>query len=176
MERETGTEGLSRRDVLKRSAVVGGLVWVAPTVLSSSAGATSNLANCAPSSRFALKHGAPNEACETPGTNPTTGNCSASAGFTSFRDGCCLESHGLITFSESGNHQTHTYVLASGVELAGAFAKCATDCIGYSPSSSVITVTTDPSTGKTTVTITCSNLSHSEIVVCFSGSNAPNCP
>jgi hypothetical protein len=169
--------GLSRRDVLKRSAVVGGLVWVAPTVLTSAAGASTTLATCPPSARFALKHGAPNQGCETAGKNPTTGNCSASGGFTEFRDGCCLEAAGLIKFSQSGNQQTHTYVLESGVALAGAFGKCGNTCFAHeNPHNAVVSDVKDAVTGKTTVTITCSSLSHSEIVVCFTGTQAPNCP
>lgn len=37
--------GLSRRELLKRSAVAGGVVWATPTVLASAAGATSTV-NC----------------------------------------------------------------------------------------------------------------------------------
>ena len=168
--------GLSRRDVLKRSAVVGGLVWVAPTVLTSSAGASTTLATCPASSRFVLKHEAPNRGCETSGRNPSPGNCAASAGFTEFRDACCLEAAGLITFTQT-NPQTHTYVLASGVALAGAFGKCANSCFAHQvPHNAVVSDVKNAGTGETTVTITCSNLSHSEIVVCFTGTQAPNCP
>lgn len=176
MEDNAASGGLSRRDVLKRSAVVGGLVWVAPTVLTSAAGASTTLATCPASSRFALKHGAPNQGCETAGTNVAPGNCAASGGFTEFRDACCLEAAGLITFTQT-NPQTHTYVLASGLALAGAFGKCGNTCFGHeNPHNAVVSDVKDAITGETTVTITCSSLSHSEIVVCFTGTQAPNCP
>lgn len=112
MDEQTGSAGLSRRDVLKRSAVVGGLVWVAPTVLASPAGATPP---CPPAQRYAIKHDG-GRTCETPGTEPSEGNCAASAGFTLFNDGCCLEP-GPVTFTESSGGATHTYVLAAGRRL-----------------------------------------------------------
>lgn len=172
VDEQIESAGLSRRDVLKRSAIVGGLVWVAPTVLSSPAGATSM--GCPPANRYAIKHNV-GQACTAPGANPSTGNCAASAGFDASQNGCCLEPS-LVQFTESNGGATHTYVLAAGVALVQAFGKCAKPCYQYGDPEGVVIKDTDPATGKTTVTISCSSLSHSEIIVCLSGSNLPVCP
>lgn len=167
------TSGLSRRDVLKRSAVVGGLVWIAPTILAGPASAT--LVTCPADRRYAIKHGSPNQGCEVPGTNPGgSGNCAARAGVTEFQNGCCLEPT-LVRFVESASGTTHTYTLAAGVRFSQGFAKCGNECHGNYPYNEFVTVEQDPVTGITTVVITCPNLSHSEIVVCLDGSNLPVC-
>lgn len=174
MHQDSGgeTAGLSRRDMLKRSVVVGGLAWVAPTVLSSPVGASA--VSCPAGQRYAIKHNnGPHGAasCEVPGTNPSPGNCTASSGITQFQSGCCLEP-GLISFASSGAGQTHTYTLAAGVGFYAGFAKCGADCHSGSP---YVTVSVHAGTGVTTVVMSCPSLSHSELVVCLSGSNLPVC-
>jgi len=168
------TAGLSRRDVLKRSAVVGGLVWIAPTILAGPASAT--VVTCPANRRYAIKHGSPNQGCEVPGTNAGgSGNCAAQAGFTEFQNGCCLEPT-LVRFVASANGTTHTYTLAPGVGFSQGFVKCANDCHRHvDPHNEFVIEDQDPVTGITTVIMTCSNLSHSELIVCLDGSNLPVC-
>ncbi len=168
------TTGLSRRDVLKRSAVVGGLVWIAPTILAGPAGAS--VVTCPANRRYAIKHGSPNRGCEVPGRNAGgTGNCAADGGVTEFQNGCCLEPT-LVSFVESANGTIHTYTLAPGVGFSRGFAKCASVCYEHvDPHNEFVSEERDESTGITTVIMTCSNLSHSEIIVCLDGSNLPVC-
>lgn len=171
------TAGLSRRDLLKRSVVVGGLAWVAPTVLAAPAGAT--VVNCPAAQRYAIKHNNVSTGagpCEVPGKNPSTGNCAASDGTTEFQSGCCLEP-GLVQFASSAGGTVHTYTLAPGVGFSRAYAKCGNVCHPHvDPHNEFVTEEQDPATGITTVVMSCANLSHSELVVCLSGSNLPVCP
>lgn len=177
--------GLSRRDLLKRSAVVGGLVWIAPTVLASPASAT--VVTCTPERRFAIKH-LKDGTCLTPGTNvAVAGNCAAKGGFTAFHAGCCLENPGgVITFTSSNGGNTHTYHLPVGVGFAAAFVYCggkgegdqgtAQGCWPHQePHNEHVTEDANPD-GSTTVVMTCTTLVHSELIVCMSGSNVPGCP
>ena len=174
MDENAESAGLSRRDLLKRSAVVGGLVWMAPTVLASPAGAT--VVTCVPAQRFGIRHNAPGGACVALGTTATAGNCAALAGITAFQKGCCLEP-GLITFVESNSGHTHTYTLAAGVGVMQAFGYCGTTCYQHEePHNAVVSEEQDPVTGISTVIVTCATLTHSELIVCLSGSNLPVCP
>ncbi len=170
---ESSDAGQTRREILKRSVVVGGLVWVAPTVLASPAGATT--VPCDPAHRYAVKHEVGKAGCSTPGTKASTGSCAPSAGITVFEKGCCVE-NGLVTFTESQGGTTHTYVLAAGVGFVQGFGKCAGVCFRHGQPEAVVTKEDDLATGKTTITISCPKLSHSELIVCLNGSNLPACP
>lgn len=167
--------GISRRDLIKKSVVVGGLVWVAPTVVASPAGAGGNqpCGHCPAGTVFGIKHDVGTPGCTTPGANPNGGgNCSAIAGVTTFRPGCCLETAGLVTFTivSAGVHRYH---LAPGVTMCSASAKCAGTCFTTAPQVVVV----DNPDGSTDVTVSCSNLSHSELIVCVRGTSIPTaCP
>lgn len=169
-----GKQGVSRRDLLKRSAVVGGVVWAAPALLSGPlagpAGAqTAPCTDCPPGSKFGVKHN--NEGscdCEAVGDPNSPGTCVS----TQPNSGCCLEAAGLIQFSGC-NTTTHTYVLQPGVifcEGAGKGAGTAPDAC-----TAAAVQTNTPSSGQTTVIITSSTLSHSELVVCVPGTKPANC-
>jgi hypothetical protein len=162
-------KNLSRRDLIKKSVVAGGIAWVAPTVLASPAFAANNC-NCADNAFFALKrnnlNGGSVSDCESPGTNVAPGNCGASAGLSNFRSGCCLATAGLVSFSGGGS--THTWVLRQGVRLCQAFGKFGNEC----SSTTGVTVTNNAD-GTTTVVISGPTLSHSEIYVCVDGTTIP---
>ncbi len=165
-EMETDEKNLSRRDLIKKSVIAGGVAWVAPTVLASPAYAA-NGCNCADNTFFGLKFNNDANSCQGPGTNPSKGNCGASAGLSNFRNGCCLVAAGLITFSNAGNTK-HTYVLKQGVRFCNAFGKFGEDCTQVTG----VTVTNNPD-GTTTVVVQGSNLSHSELYVCVDGTTIP---
>ena len=162
-------KNLNRRELIKKSVIAGGVAWVAPTVLANPAHAT-HVCNCAHNAFFGLKRnnqqGGGTGACEAPGNNDSAGNCGFSNGMTDFRNGCCLATAGLVTFSGGG--ATHTWVLKQGVRLCQAFGKFGNTC----SSTTGVTVTNNPD-GTTTVVISGANLSHSEIYVCVDGTTIP---
>lgn len=167
--------GLSRRDVLKGSAVVGGLIWIAPTVLASPAGAGG--VTCPPGSLYAVKHVAGQAACGTPGDDPST-DCAAAGGYTAFKNGCCLVTGGLITFevTTEGSEKLHVYTLAAGVGFVEGFVRCGSICKSHDHTAHGCVVDELNDDGTTTVTFSCTDLVYSELFVCVSGTTVPNCP
>ncbi|MGI8686886.1 MAG: hypothetical protein ACR2MO_17655 [Acidimicrobiales bacterium] len=176
---EIDVTGLTRRDVIKRSVVVGGLIWIAPTVLASPAGASVYPCTGCTGTVFGLRHTV-DAGCTTPGSDPgNADNCGVQpipgGSISGFQSGCCLLAAGLVTFSESADNQTHTYGFMPGVTICGgAFGRCS----GVCKSQFDVEVTEyfdDPSdpTRITRVTIVCAGLTHSEVYVCVEGSNLP---
>lgn len=179
MTESMNSEGLSRRDVLKRSVVAGGLVWAAPTILASPAAAqtsTGACPNCPTGQLYGLKFDSANftatgdfQACTSIGSgrNPATCIEQPTGGVAS---GCCLlqEPHKLIDASASGGVTTVT--LQPGVQFCSGATKGGNNtgdpCLTGPPA---VTWSTD-SNGVTTVTLTQSNQSHTEIIVCHRGS------
>jgi hypothetical protein len=154
-----GKRGLSRRDLIKRSAVVGGVAWAAPTILSSlSSPAAAGVNGCCSGPNAFLLKSSDQCGCEIGGGvgDCLTGNAN-----------CCLFNNGVTL---SCTETTHTWTLAAGIQFCQGAAKvgeaCAQgDCLTGAPN---VVVTQN---GTTTVTITGTadpgcGLSHSEIVVC----------
>jgi hypothetical protein len=174
---QTTPAGVSRRDLMKKAAVAGGLVWVAPTVLASPAFAgASGCPSCTDGANgqlFGIKFQQGSNTCEGPGTNPGgDGNCGAQAGITNFRNGCCLITAGLITKSDSSGGMN--FVIAAGLQFCNAFAKCGNTC--FTNDAQKITVTPGAN-GATNVRIDCDGdqqgLSHIELFVCVNGTTIP---
>jgi hypothetical protein len=173
-----GNRGISRRDLIKGAAAAGGVIWVAPTLFASPAGAvqTTGCANCPPGQTFGLKfennpQGGGN-ACTCQGISGA-GSCLS----TGLPSGCCLIDAGLITppTNQCGPDSTsHTYILQQGVQFCQGAAKSGQECnIGGSN----VIVVNNPD-GTTTVTITDTTppaLSHSEIIVCVLGTLPSEC-
>jgi hypothetical protein len=161
-----GKRGLSRRDLIKRSAVVGGVAWAAPTILSSLSSPAAAGVNgcCSGPNVFRLKSG---DGCAT------TPTCSTGVGvndcLTTFGANCCLFSNG-VTLSCTAT--THTWTLAAGIQFCEGAAKVGEACaLGSCLTGPANVSHTHNANGTTTVTITGSagagcGLSHSEIVVC----------
>lgn len=176
MGAEQQSTGVSRRDLLKKAAVAGSVAWVAPTVLANPAFAA-NPCQCADGpngSLFGLKWDNPSSATPnaTPGTNVSTGNCAASAGYTTHRSGLCLFEAGLITATISNSGLNIT--IAQGISYCAAFAKCGNQC---ESGAQQVTVTNNPD-GTTSVRVDCDGstgggLSHIELIVCVNGTNIP---
>lgn len=174
MTAETTPAGVSRRDLMKKAVVAGGIAWVAPTVLASPAFATApGCPDCnhGPNGQlFGIKFQIGSNTCEGPGDNATTGNCGASAGISQIRNGCCLVGAGVITKSESNGG--FNFVIGAGIQFCNAYAKCAETCSTGEPF-----VTVSAGTGGTTnVRIDCgadNSLSHVELYVCVNGTNIP---
>lgn len=184
---EIDVTGLTRRDVIKRSAVVGGLIWIAPTVLASPAGATVYPCKGCTGTAYGLRHTGTGTGavCSTPGTAVNVaGNCGVQPNphdsndpyVNSFVAGCCLKAAGLVTFT-SPNAQTHIYTWPAGVNICGgAFGFCNGVCKSqFDPE--VTEDFTDPNdpTRFSGVTIVCAGLTHSEVYLCIEGTNIPNC-
>jgi hypothetical protein len=156
MGESEGKRGLSRRDLIKRSAVVGGVAWAAPTILSSlSSPAAAHTATCCSGPNvFRLKSG------DNCATTPT---CSTGVGaqdcLTTVGANCCLFNNG-VTLSCADT--THTWTLAAGIQFCAGAAKAALRCETGPPQVTHV----HNANGTTTVTITDPQLSHSEIVVC----------
>ena len=180
MDEPQAGAGVSRRSLLKKSVVAGGLAWATPIVLASPAGAVSTYANCVncPTGRLyfirrtslgACTNANPNNSCldDAGGSPPGTGvpfPCTPPSTH------CCLVTAGLVTVS--GLTPTHTWVLAPGVEFCRAHAFGGGNCTGVT----VVVSPNTPSAGFTTVTVTKANMSHSDIVVCLRGSRPGECP
>lgn len=161
MRDETSERGLSRRDLIKRSAVVGGVVWAAPTLLSglSSPAAAQTSGCCSGPNVFRMK--SENSSCVAGGggaANCLTGGTSSN----------CLCNNG-VTLSVGAN--THTWTLSPGIQFCAGAAKVGEACEDGSCLTDPPFVTTATVDGTTVVTITGSadegcGLSHSEIIVC----------
>jgi hypothetical protein len=158
-----GKRGLSRRDLIKRSAVVGGVAWAAPTVLSSlSSPAAAHTATCCTGPNvFRLKSGAGCTSCDT--------GVGANDCLTTFGANCCLFNNGVTLACTT---TTHTWTLAAGIQFCQGAAKVGQNCaLGSCLTGPANVSHTHNANGTTTVTITGSagsgcGLSHSEIVVC----------
>lgn len=176
-EQEMATTGVSRRALIKKAAVAGGIAWVAPTVLANPAFAA-NACGCLDTQLFALKFQNNSQDCTAPGANPRgDGNCLARNNNTNFRDGCCLKTAGLITGPTYGPN-TATFTLASGLTFCSGFSKCGPNCLGTATSNVVATTNQN---GTTTVVFNCvgvqEGLSHLELLVCVNGTAIPaGCP
>jgi hypothetical protein len=172
MEDERATT-VSRRDLIKKSAIVGGVIWATPMVMAGPAGAAGALGcpNCPDGMLYGLKNDTSN------GTNITTVGGGATcvvvpAG--GVKDAECLYNAGLITISASGS--TTTFVLSPGIEYCQAAAKGAQNAPGGPCAQSNAAVQEDtPSAGFTTIVVTHPTLSHTELIVCVTGSLPSEC-
>lgn len=161
------SKGLSRRSLLKKSVVAGGLVWAAPTILSQPAWAA-GCCTCTGGTIYSIKLDG-NTTCVTPGTNPSPGNCLASAGcYAASGVGLCGNLIKPISFGS----QCTEVDLASGVAVCTAYVKCANDCI-YTAGQNLGPSPSNP--GYTRYRFCCptANLSHFELAVCVGGTVSP---
>jgi hypothetical protein len=117
-------EGLSRRELIKRSAVAGGIVWAAPTLLSGRAAA--QVPCCGEGTPVTIK------VAEQGGVNCGVA-CISSRGFNNFD--CppdlvnCLGDLELVVGDfTSGGADTAHIILAPGVELITAAVKASQRC------------------------------------------------
>jgi hypothetical protein len=176
----SGKTGISRRDLIKRSAIAGGIAWVAPAVLTQPAAAATSYLGCSncPTGRLyflrqtsagVCTNSNPVNSClnDNQGSPPPSQTYPAGCGTTSH---CCLITAGFV--SVSGTSPTHTWVLDPGVNFCGAHAFGGGNCEGVT----VNVVNNTPSAGFTTVTVTKDNMSHSDIAVCIPGTVIPSCP
>ena len=176
MGAEQQSTGVSRRDLIKKAAVAGGVAWVAPTVLANPAFAA-NPCGCSEGANgqlFGIKFQEGSSTCASPGANASgEGNCGAIDGITNFRDGCCLVTAGIVSAPVySGGAATIT--LGPGVSLCKGFSKCGPNCL----SSSAQVSTTPGDNGTTIVRFDCDSapqggLSHLELFVCVNGTASP---
>lgn len=181
MGEQLGDGQIGRRDLLKKGAVAGGLVWASPMIFSATAGAQVGACVDCPSDRlFGLKFNNPGSLESLPSNGGGPGNClDASAA----APPACFE--GFFTAPKknvSDSNSRHTWVLQPSLELCQVAAKVgqgqatppfdATGCYACSTStncdSDIITISTE--NGVTTVVVTDSALSHSEILFCYKGS------
>jgi hypothetical protein len=154
-------DGMSRRQLVRRTAVVGGAVWATPLILSSQAFAASfgNCPNCPTGRLFSLRTEGP---CNCTDTNPN--NACLPSNPAGIKNGCCLiPSH--IQVQCAANFSSVTYTLAAGVQFCAAGGKGGSDC----DDTDTVTVTQNPN-GTTTVVVSQPNLSHVDLVVCVPGS------
>src|SRR5688500_17293650 len=91
---ETGgmQTSVTRRDLLKRSAIAGALIWAAPVIVAQPAGATHECGSCTGCNRlYGIKYepGRPPSAADAE-VAVTTGHCLSSHGCTTFLNGTCL--------------------------------------------------------------------------------------
>lgn len=192
MGEELSDGRIGRRELLKKGALAGGLVWASPMVFSgtASAAAVGACADCATDRLFGLKFnngdtgsciGKPppdgtGEFEELPTQTTGGGNClTASAK----APPSCLDP--FFDFIGSCDGVTHTWILQPSLELCQAAAKTGTDdCIRCPTGTTTdiegdcngpnIDIDIDDDTGVTTVTVTHPSLSHSEILFCYKGS------
>jgi hypothetical protein len=157
-------DGLSRRQLVRRTAVVGGAVWATPLILSSQAFAASfgQCTNCPTGRLFSLRHEAP---CTCTDTNPD--NACLPASPAGIANGCCLiPSRVQVSCQSQGSELTSvTYTLGPGVQFCAGGGKGGPSC----DDPGTVTVTPNQN-GTTTVVISKSGLSHTDIVVCVAGS------
>jgi hypothetical protein len=178
VDKSSGTSGISRRDLIKRSAIAGGIVWVAPAVLAQPAAAATTYLGCTncPTGRLYFlrqtntgecTNSNPVNSClnNNQGSPPPSQTYPTGCGTTSQ---CCLITAGFV--SVSGTTPTHTWTLQPGVNFCGAHAFGGGDCTGVT-----VNVTSGPCSGCTTVTVTKANMSHSDIAVCIPGTVIPGC-
>lgn len=162
---------MDRRDLLKKGAVAGGLVWAAPVVFTSTASAagTGACPDCLDGNLYGIK----NDSATTKnftgipgGPNPAT--CvTAPVGI---RDGTCWDGKG-VTWSRDGN--CHIYTLGPALSYCEAMAK-GDNSGGDACAESTTVVTT---VGSNTVVRVCHpTLSHSEIIFCAKGTDPVGCP
>lgn len=192
MGEELGDGQIGRRDLLKKGAVAGGLVWASPMVFSSSAGAQVGACGSCDSTRlFGLKFNNPNEIDTLPTGTSGSGNCLTASAQAPDTD-CLGDFYTAPKQTGSGDDDDqHTWVLQPGLELCQVAAKvgqgqnseppfdsngclacptggatlasCATSTAG------IITVT-PTANGGTKVVVKHPDLSHSEILFCYRGS------
>jgi hypothetical protein len=166
---------ISRRDLLKRSAAAGGVVWVSPTLRSQPAWAVDigACSDCPDGAAFRFKTSTHEGCACDPGGDSGEGNCLAGVGATK---SCCLVTAGVVSvICETGKE---TWTLAAGIQFCRVDVKCASACISFTASGTsgvaTATVTVNPDQ-TTTVVIGCSSISHSELVVCVRGSIPSTC-
>lgn len=179
---------IGRRDLLKKGAVAGGLVWASPMVFSGTAGADHPIDvgacnDCPHHQLYGVKYnnGTGFESLPT-ASNP--GNClTSSAPFPPD----CFQEQNLFTIAVSDGGDTHTWILAEGVEFCMAAGKVGggtveegeDDCFSCGGSVPCDGGTTDPeprinvtplSGNRTQIVVSDPALSHSEIIFCYRGS------
>jgi hypothetical protein len=124
---------ISRRDLLKKSAVAGGIVWATPMILSDVAHAAITCESCPPGKKYTIKY-------ETPETG-TLGACTADSGEgnacydASLPSGCNLVA-GTPTFVPNGSGGgTVTITIVAGVIVCAAsvFPGCDSEGVSIVP-------------------------------------------
>lgn len=107
--------GVSRRELIKKSVVAGGLVWAAPAVLAGPAAADHSCAHC--EFLFGIKWERPGSCGTLPSCLPAdtgggAGNCLSgpAGGHTGFVDGCCLTTTTAVSCTVNGVTQNEPYV------------------------------------------------------------------
>jgi hypothetical protein len=176
----SGKAGISRRDLIKRSAIVGGVAWVAPVILAKPAAAATTYlgcTNCPTGQLYFLRWTSAGVCANSTIVNSCLNNNQGSpppsqtypTGCGGSDNDCCLITAGLVAVS--GTSPTHTWVLDPGVNFCGAHAFGGNSCTGVT----VLVTPNSPSAGFTTVTVTKSNMSHSDIAVCVPGTTVGGC-
>lgn len=171
---ETGTVdpnsgGLSRRDMIAKSVVAGGLVWAVPTLTSTPAGAVTGCP-CDGGIRTTVKiPSSPSANCGVACLSQRE-----SLNFPCLDDLVnCLFEQGFIEFQALNNGQVRKarIVLSGGITLLGAAVKSADDCFfadcenGYCPN------TRSHANGSGSAEV----VSPDRITVCANGSSGGNC-
>lgn len=181
MGEELGDGQIGRRDLLKKGAVAGGLIWASPTIFSATAGAQVGACTSCPSDRlFGLKFNNPGTLESLPTNGGGGGNCLDA---TAAAPPACFD--GFFTAPKQNGSDSdgqHTWVLQPSLELCQVAAKvgqgqattpfdsngCYTCSAAANCDSDIISISVQ--NGVTTVVVTDSALSHSEILFCYKGS------
>lgn len=163
---------LGRRDLLKKGAVAGGMVWAAPVVFASSASAagTGACLDCLDGNLYGIK----NDSATTKNFTsiPAGGNgatcVEAPAGL---KSGTCWDGKGVSW--ALGEDNCHIYTLSPALSFCEAAAKG--DNASGDPCAES-SVSTSTSGSNTIVTVCHPTLSHSEIIFCAKGTDPVGCP
>lgn len=124
-----GHQSVTRREVLRRAAIVGGAVWAAPVIQSISTPAFAQVTPRCISGCFWVKWD-PTEPCVDVGGQGsiTCPNCLTDEGLTQDPGGCpCIENN--VTTEPCGDPATGTWTLTlpPGCTFHGGGSKCASD-------------------------------------------------
>ena len=115
-------EGVSRRDILKRAAIAGGLAWAAPAIQSITTPAFAQVTPGCMAGCFWVKTQPDGGGCEDANGTVFCPNCLADEGLTQDPGGCpCVA--GRIVAGECDS----TLTLPPGCTFHGGFSKCAGD-------------------------------------------------
>lgn len=171
---EHGPGGLSRRDLITRTAVAGGLLWAAPVLMASPASAQ-ECPPCPTGEQFRLRiASAVNVNCQTQGQPCLEG----------LRCGECLVEAGLITVNSYNTQTGATITLSGSLAVASAAAKFGQECVNVACAGTSVGPTTG---GQVTVAgnvVTATPgagpggpLNFVELLVCVvQGTPPANCP
>lgn len=171
METTPTVSGMNRRDLLKKGAVAGGVVWVAPTVFAEAASAATTYGECVGCPDGKL-YGVKNDSssgedlvCLPDEQNPAT--CITLPA--NVECGTCFDGAGLNVTAANG---CTTYTLGPSLEFCAAASK-GSNAVGCTETT--VTATKDSETGVTTVEVCQDTQSHTELIFCYRGSPPAPC-